>query len=1041
MTVEQTSRALSSITISGQITDASGLGLVNVTVALNGSSQSSKKTDAQGNYAFTGLNPGSYSLQPALGGCSFLPDVVNLNNLTASTVQGFAGSGATCGGTVNVNVGAMNGPFTISGQLTDASGKRIVGGRINLGGTTSAIRFSDYTGRYTFHVAAGSYNLTASASGTCTLAPANAALNGLNGNRTQDFMAAGADCVAAAPLNTSPTGQYLSVTQGATSLGVTLVRVEPRASVADAQAALQQIAQEQSAPVTNLTIAGFPALERQVTVPTPEIELPSGGEAPDTLGITTAVAAGSTLVRFESRLALDASAATINAFVFGGRNFGLDSIGRLFGPAPTPIPTTRPTAPNAGTPQLLTAPSEIGLFNGELQVAASGTSDSAVVAAQTRVFYTNDFGKTTPVSTLNTVPPTGATSFSGLGDPSIAVGPFNGTTSAYYTSRLARVVAGSATAPPTVAIALLKSTDEGVSFSPTTTAYPLNCFTSNTCVVPDQAQLAVDKKNRANGTNDQIYLAWRNFQPKTLAEGVSVACSADSGATWKIDNVTLGTKNEDVPRLTVADDGSVFVVYRVSQGNQVSLQMQKFSSCAAGFTPPTAPTPFPTQVALVTDGGAVAGMPRPPGISYNVSGSDDTSKVVYVAYTTQSTAGNDDVHVAQWSDSSQSWVKNDVVNSSGTGRRYFPAICTSGSSAFVAWYDRRAGGDKTSYFRRTLINDGATLAHEFNVSGSGAEDPECLAGFPGGGASSADAELLCTDLPTNNSLSTGTCQLATCPSGVPACGMQAACDFRTGSVGGSCTTTGESCMVPFNGGVAPGSPTFGDYNGTACAKGRMFLAWATTTAPADSCTMTGDACSDSSRCCSTICESGICKSVSGACAANGGACTVDTDCCNGLQGPGVCQGGICFRRVGVFMATGGQAVSVHITGTGTVTLTDTMGQVTTFNAQWDHTLFVGLDGSSNSFADTVSSSPIFASAGSGFRIQPNDSDILITGEGFSFGTITQAFANNPPTIIVNPGQPATFSNGVTTGTIGIGGTLYRSASFSFSLTYTTTLEP
>jgi len=221
----------------------------------------------------------------------------------------------------------------------------------------------------------------------------------------------------------------------------------------------------------------------------------------------------------------------------------------------------------------------------------------------------------------------------------------------------------------------------------------------------------------------------------------------------------------------------------------------------------------------------------------------------------------------------------------------------------------------------------------------------------------------------------------------------------------------------------------------------MFLAWATTTAPADSCTMTGDPCSDSSRCCSGLCESGFCHSVSGACIANGGPCAVDTDCCNGQQSPGVCQGGTCFRRVGVFMATGGQAVSVHITGTGTVKLTDTMEQVTTFSAQWDHTLFVGLDGSSNTFTDTVNSSPIFASAGSGFRIQPNDSDILITGEGFSFGPITQVFGNNPPTIVIHPGQPATFSNGVTVGPLIIDGTSYTSESFSFSLTYTTTLEP
>src|ERR1044071_639045 len=86
-------RALTTISISGRVTDANGLGLAHVTVTLSGNVQTTKQTDGQGSYAFTGLNPGSYSVRPTLNGCSFQPDVVNLNNLATSSVQDFGGSG------------------------------------------------------------------------------------------------------------------------------------------------------------------------------------------------------------------------------------------------------------------------------------------------------------------------------------------------------------------------------------------------------------------------------------------------------------------------------------------------------------------------------------------------------------------------------------------------------------------------------------------------------------------------------------------------------------------------------------------------------------------------------------------------------------------------------------------------------------------------------------------------------------------------------------------------------------------------------------
>src|SRR5262245_26550639 len=69
------------ITISGAITGGDGLPVSGVTVHLDGSRQAVAVTAASGTYSFSGLFPASYSVRPTLAGCSFAPDVVNLNNL------------------------------------------------------------------------------------------------------------------------------------------------------------------------------------------------------------------------------------------------------------------------------------------------------------------------------------------------------------------------------------------------------------------------------------------------------------------------------------------------------------------------------------------------------------------------------------------------------------------------------------------------------------------------------------------------------------------------------------------------------------------------------------------------------------------------------------------------------------------------------------------------------------------------------------------------------------------------------------------------
>jgi len=77
------------VSISGQVFDQYGRPLPGVMVVLAGTSEGRAVTDQYGHYVFAGLVPGSYAVRPTDPRCGFGPDVMNLNGLSASTVQNF----------------------------------------------------------------------------------------------------------------------------------------------------------------------------------------------------------------------------------------------------------------------------------------------------------------------------------------------------------------------------------------------------------------------------------------------------------------------------------------------------------------------------------------------------------------------------------------------------------------------------------------------------------------------------------------------------------------------------------------------------------------------------------------------------------------------------------------------------------------------------------------------------------------------------------------------------------------------------------------
>jgi hypothetical protein len=238
----------------------------------------------------------------------------------------------------NVSVGATSGPITIRGHLRDASATPVVGGRIDLGGDAAAVRFSDFTGGFAFHVDPGSYTLDTG--GGCSASDAPFALGGVASDVVHDFQAASTGCVTSAARSADPTGTVLALSQAGGSVGVTYVDIEDRcpggSSCSDLTIArLEQIVSEQPTPVAWLCIAGYPAIERQVELSSSPPLCGNGcggGQGSPYLALTTAIAVDGSVVRFESQLPGTPGADAVALVVGAGRAFTPEEIPELHGP-------------------------------------------------------------------------------------------------------------------------------------------------------------------------------------------------------------------------------------------------------------------------------------------------------------------------------------------------------------------------------------------------------------------------------------------------------------------------------------------------------------------------------------------------------------------------------------------------------------------------------------------------------------------------------------------------------------------------------------
>jgi hypothetical protein len=361
----------------------------------------------------------------------------------------------------------------------------------------------------------GEYELRVS--GACSFTPSEARKD-VYMNVVQDFTA-GSGCMTASRPNATASGSVFTLRDGDIVLGDTDVHIEERLGPADALARLQDITREQPTPSRSLTIAGYPAVERQavITLPGPADADLAGSKGPLNItftAVTAAIAVDSTVVRYETQLPPDVAPATVRRFFQLDRNFTTDALPELHGAAQPGVPVirnpvgSRPTDPGS----VFSTPFGPGIF-GELEIAASDTVTAIVYGTANGPFFSSDGGQTVQASAYNTVAAPTAPAFVSLGDPTVAIGAPNSSSAQtfYFAQPEQAVPPAQPGGLPTTAVGLYQSPDNGQTFN--FTSFPIDCTNAVLgCVATDQPHLAADRVFRAvqGQTNlDQLYLVAR----------------------------------------------------------------------------------------------------------------------------------------------------------------------------------------------------------------------------------------------------------------------------------------------------------------------------------------------------------------------------------------------------------------------------------------------------------------------------------------------------------------------------------------------------
>ena len=605
----------------------------------------------------------------------------------------------------------------------------------------------------------------------------------------------------------------------------TLITTEQRLNHEDAVKRLEDIAASRNEPARFLEIGGWPAVEIEFAEPLPRRG--KGDQFPLQEVVVqrtiTAIAADDQLVRFDISLMPEAPAGMREEAKELTRNtrFGrrgnpqqIEETLRRLRVETERRKSVRPPAPEAaieGGPELLAAGEAAGGVQrsgapvsvqngvGELEIVMSGNANNVVLASNQGLSFSTNRGASFAA---------GASGVFGLNDPSLAraaSGNFYLAVIAFPNGTPAHLNATGCTN------AVSRSTDNGANFG--LRGYSARCPQTGAGVCfPDQEHIAADAVNPSGG-NDQIYAVWRNFTPAGAVANCggigsgfvtsSITCSQDNGTNWTATAAIAGAG--DFPRVAVGRDGAVYVV--TLNGNNVLLH--RFTSCANGLTQEAG---FPVTVATLTGGVTcpVSGLDRCNDgntlSSPTVAPDPANANHLFVSFAERDGSTGERIVVRESHNRGASFQPAINVSGGPSARRFLPWVCSTGGSAWVGWYDRRAAtagsNDLTDYFV------GTTRGFSWNLSNN--PDPQCASGWPCAPRSTNDSEA-CSAQPQ----AAGVCR----PPGGGGSGTR--CDFS----GGGCPA-GETCQ---GGG---GCPKYGDYNGIACAGDHVIAAWSSATTPA-----------------------------------------------------------------------------------------------------------------------------------------------------------------------------------------------------------------
>jgi len=220
-----------------------------------------------------------------------------------------------------------------------------------------------------------------------------------------------------------------------------------------------------------------------------------------------------------------------------------------------------------------------------------------------------------------------------------------------------------------------------------------------------------------------VYLGWRELETTTLVASLWVARTADLGASWTARIVDTGPSPTDRrwPQIFVAPDGIVHMIWIAYDISGIpTVKASRSLDDGVSWS-------SPVRVDDAATGPLTYRAPRLASAAGDVYAvwADNRNADSDIFYTTSGVGG------ATWGDGTPGTdprvddTDSNAVPGDDATEQTDPAVVSDGFGVYVAWSDRRAGGNLDLYCSRLLIE--RVLATEFQDAPAGAEAVEIAA--------------------------------------------------------------------------------------------------------------------------------------------------------------------------------------------------------------------------------------------------------------------------------------------------------------------------